>query len=349
MSCESQCLLCTTPQHYKVNFSKYHGICQAHKSSSLQNPLTCRWCDSTVQILKYSLAVPVCEFCLVNPGNYISDCPHRLCEDCVLVEKCNICSIKSIDSPSQGQILSAGPRKRSRGKSQTPVLQNTSISKSQGLGANEVGSSIDKQDHDTRHNRKKSTCGMCLEFAEQRRGKIAGKFECSRCRKRNCPLCRMMELVVTIENSPREEAKGSHGDVFLEEQNEKIQGEVVEKPRVDEEVKRTSMSTYMSNSTGLNRTSTSGSKGVSDSSCVKDSGSILQDHDDSGKEKENEGELSILEERTEKDYDAGTNGPLGSEVSRSYSIPHSLSGGKPIQKSSLKQSSDTNCRNCIIL
>ena len=90
MNCSEKCMLCFEPQKYKVNFSKYHGLCKDHaiKPFALQ---TCGMCGSEVSILM--LSEVDCIFCRKYSSISYSTCSHNICELCFNRSlKCDICA-----------------------------------------------------------------------------------------------------------------------------------------------------------------------------------------------------------------------------------------------------------------
>ena len=89
MMCETSCLHCERPQNYKVNYSRYHGICEVHASFS--EPTTiCRMCNSTISILKL-FPLRNCDFCGKVKEFIKIECGHWICKDCCSVTECQEC------------------------------------------------------------------------------------------------------------------------------------------------------------------------------------------------------------------------------------------------------------------
>ena len=92
MSCGQFCLKCNDSQKYKINFSKYHGICE---NCDFKGSLKCIHCDSTVFILFRDLILS-CQKCYkfenLSRG-------HVFCDFCLENNECTVCKSNPIDNP----------------------------------------------------------------------------------------------------------------------------------------------------------------------------------------------------------------------------------------------------------
>ena len=70
---------CDAPQQYKINFSKYHGVCINHVIEPFAMQ-ACQKCGSEVSILM--LSDINCTFCGSRSSTSDSACSHNICESC---------------------------------------------------------------------------------------------------------------------------------------------------------------------------------------------------------------------------------------------------------------------------
>jgi hypothetical protein len=83
MNCKEVCLLCESPQKYKINFSTFHGVCENHRTSEIMIE-KCIMCESAVPILAY---IPIircvtCKKDLTKFGKSI-EAGNKICKSCL--------------------------------------------------------------------------------------------------------------------------------------------------------------------------------------------------------------------------------------------------------------------------
>ncbi|OMJ78772.1 hypothetical protein SteCoe_21346 [Stentor coeruleus] len=80
--CDISCMICGSPQAYKVNPARYHGYCKNHVESQIFTE-KCKHCRSIVPILKIEKAFEYCKFCQINEVySPICKCGRLICNNC---------------------------------------------------------------------------------------------------------------------------------------------------------------------------------------------------------------------------------------------------------------------------
>ena len=115
-NCCKECLICSNPQEYKINYVELHGVCSVHKTNS-QNIQICKICKSKVPHLfneeiqnpdriKFEEKTNQCLFCESETKNKKHNCGNYICDNCLsFSNKCPSCfPISLLDTNSDDLI-----------------------------------------------------------------------------------------------------------------------------------------------------------------------------------------------------------------------------------------------------
>ena len=195
MNCSEKCMLCFEPQKYKVNFSKYHGLCKDHaiKPFALQ---TCGMCGSEVSILM--LSEVDCIFCRKYSSISYSTCSHNICELCFNKSlKCDICA-----RPSKQCDYCLKTTREYSSNSCGHSICNICASKESGICPLCEHTCLKFQEN---NGKPYESCNFCLTYTSVKKQYCEEHLFCSSCllKMPACLLCQFrIEDKIDIGNSP---------------------------------------------------------------------------------------------------------------------------------------------------
>lgn len=171
MNCTAGCMVCGAEQQYKVNFSKYHGVCQLHLMEG-STEHKCTYCKSNVKAAKISGIY--CIHCSSPSNISYSQCIHNICKSCNAKSlQCDPCKIPEIKCENCIK----------RTKTYVVLDCNHSICKECLIGECPICElTIEK-------NKGKKSCQYCLK-ANGDLNEICNHWICKSCKEEDqCPMC----------------------------------------------------------------------------------------------------------------------------------------------------------------